>query len=429
MSDRQLPVRPDLTQLKHQAKDLLRAIRAGEPEALGLFEKYHPNPPDLAVLKLADAQLVLARAYGAPSWPRVVQCCQLIDAIWNDDPDTVRRLVLANPNLLHENAGIRNNNWGPPLSYAANVGRDRIIRLLFELGARDLEYAIGRAVLQSRIETARMLHEMLGKPPVPGDAFGSPAYTLSATGTALLFELGGRLPVENGRVTAPVDVVLQSDSRAPERVHQILRMYEEHGFEFPDTAPMAVFRGRLDLLERRLAGEPDLLTRQFAYSELFPPELGCGPEEFPRTTLQGATLLHLCVEFEELETARWLLDRGMSPDAPAGVDAAGFGGHTALFGAVVGYPNFWMNYAGGWSRPREPKGEPFARLLLDRGADPNWRASMRERIGYGGRDPDERELREHRTITPLRWGEVFHNRLIVSEPAMRLVRERGGTSS
>ena len=31
--------------------------------------------------------------------------------------------------LLRENAGIRNSNWGPPLSYAANLGRDRIIEM------------------------------------------------------------------------------------------------------------------------------------------------------------------------------------------------------------------------------------------------------------------------------------------------------------
>jgi len=30
MSERHIPVRPDLEQLKHQAKDLLRAIRGGD---------------------------------------------------------------------------------------------------------------------------------------------------------------------------------------------------------------------------------------------------------------------------------------------------------------------------------------------------------------------------------------------------------------
>lgn len=34
MPQRHLPVHPDLQQLKHQAKDLRKAIRHGDPEAL-----------------------------------------------------------------------------------------------------------------------------------------------------------------------------------------------------------------------------------------------------------------------------------------------------------------------------------------------------------------------------------------------------------
>src|SRR6187549_3442857 len=124
MSARSLPLRPDLDQLKHQAKDLLKAYRRGEAEAVADFAAFHPDrvPADRA--KLADAQLVLARSYEATSWPRLVQCCELVEAIWVDDPDAIRRLVRANPHLLTENAGIRNNNWGPPMTYAANLGRD-----------------------------------------------------------------------------------------------------------------------------------------------------------------------------------------------------------------------------------------------------------------------------------------------------------------
>lgn len=33
MADRHFPVRPNLEQLKHQAKDLLRAIQQGDPSA------------------------------------------------------------------------------------------------------------------------------------------------------------------------------------------------------------------------------------------------------------------------------------------------------------------------------------------------------------------------------------------------------------
>ena len=118
MSARRLPVHPDLDQLKNQAKDLLKAYRDGDREASAHFAELHPDTPSARRAKLADAQRVLARIYGASSWTRIVQCCQLIDAIWDDDVDTVRRLVTANRNLLTENAGIgtSNKNWGPPMT-------------------------------------------------------------------------------------------------------------------------------------------------------------------------------------------------------------------------------------------------------------------------------------------------------------------------
>jgi len=72
LPDRRLPARPDLDQLRHQARDLLRAFRTGDPEAVVEFEAHHPRSLDAAQAKLADAQLVLARAYGFASWPKLV---------------------------------------------------------------------------------------------------------------------------------------------------------------------------------------------------------------------------------------------------------------------------------------------------------------------------------------------------------------------
>jgi hypothetical protein len=106
-------------------------------EARADFAELHPKGGGAPRATLAGAQLVFARSYGASSSARIVQCCQLIDAIWDDDLETVRRLVTANRHLLIENAGIGNDNWGPPMTYAANLGRDRIIRLLYDPGARD----------------------------------------------------------------------------------------------------------------------------------------------------------------------------------------------------------------------------------------------------------------------------------------------------
>jgi hypothetical protein len=416
MPARRLPVRPDLEQLKHQAKDLLRAIRRSDASAIADLAEFHPKKIDPALAKLADAQLVLARSYEAPSWPRLVLACKLVDAIWRDDPDAVRELVVKHPNLLHEDARIRNSSWGPPLSYAANLGRDRIIALLHDLGATDLEHAIGRAALQSQIGTARKLHAMMGASRPPADSLSGPAYTLSASGTAFLLEIGAQVRDANGKRLAPVDVVLQTDSRNPSAKHEILEMYVEHGLELPDTPAMAVHRGRIDLLEEHLRRDPALLSRTFTLEEIYPPELGCNGEATYGTPLAGATLLHMCVDYDELEIARWLLERGMNVDARASVDAEGFGGHTALFATVVSQPNFWMNHQG------KPQVAPFTQLLLDHGADPNARASLRKQLhpGYG-----EDTMHEYRDVTPLSWGERFHRRIFVSEIAMRLIAEWG----
>jgi hypothetical protein len=421
VSARRLPVRPDLDQLKHQAKDLLRALRRGDPAAIAEFKEFHPGHRVPEDARLADAQLALARCYEVPSWPRLVLACQLIDAIWRDDVEAVRALVVKHPNLLHEQATVRDSDWGPPMSYAANLGRNRIIAMLHQMGATDLEHAMDRAALQGKVETARMLHGLLNNAKVPDDSLGGPAYTLSTAGTALLLELGARAVGAAGERLAPVDVVLESDSRKPADKHAILELYVQHGLVLPDTATMALHRGRLDLLEAHLRRDSALLRRTFSHAEIYPPELGCHDEvqATQGTPLAGTTLLHLCADYDELEIARWLLERGAEVNTRAAVNADGFGGHTALFGTVVSQPNFWVNYQG---RPDEAA---MARLFLDHGADVTVRASLQKQLhpGYG-----DHPRRDYRDITALSWGERFEHKLFVGVAAMRLIVERGGAT-
>jgi ankyrin repeat protein len=66
----------------------------------------------------------------------------------------------------------------------------------------------------------------------------------------------------------------------------------------------------------------------------------------------------------------------------------------------------------------------FARLLLDHGADPNARASLRKEL----RGVDDESLHEYRDVTPLAWGKRFHDRSFVSPPAMALIARYGGRS-
>jgi hypothetical protein len=419
MAKRHFPVRPNLEQLKNQAKDLLRAFRRGDAEAVEDFRE-HSTGGNAEHVRLADAQFVLARSYGLPSWPRLVTACRMTDAIWRGDVEAVRAMVLKNPKLIVENArGVEQSNWGPPMSYAANLGQDAIIEMLRAQGATDLASAFNRACLQGKIATARRLHEMMGSPRPADGVLTDSAYTLNVEGTALLLELGARVYDDDGNRLAPVAVVLETDSRNPAAKHRILELYAEYGFQYPDTAVMALHRGRLDLLKEHLRRDPDLLHRRFTWEEIFPPEMGCNGEVLAThgTPLRGTTLLHICVDYDEIEIARWLLERGIDVNVRATVDADGFGGHTALFSTVVSQPNFWSNHRG-----REPEA-PFTCLFLEHGADVNVRASLRKELHPGYEIPG---LFEYRNVTPVSWGERFHFKKLVNAAAVEMIRSAGG---
>jgi hypothetical protein len=143
-----------------------------------------------------------------------VHAVQLAKAIWRDDPETVRTLVTRNPALIQEHVLIRtDSDWGPPMTYAANLGRDGLIRLLHDHGARDLESPAGRAALQSKADTERFIYELAGRPSLEKWTLAGPAYTLSVEGTAVLFALGARIFDPHGVDTNAGERLLGTDSR------------------------------------------------------------------------------------------------------------------------------------------------------------------------------------------------------------------------
>jgi hypothetical protein len=71
-----LPQSPDLEQERKRAKELRKALGAGDGAAIARLRRHHPGfaqaTPDqihAARCKLSDAQCVIAREYGFPSWP------------------------------------------------------------------------------------------------------------------------------------------------------------------------------------------------------------------------------------------------------------------------------------------------------------------------------------------------------------------------
>ena len=76
---KQLPAQPNLEQLKKQAKDLRKAYQQADPKAMQRIKDHHPrlsSASDSAIspvdFSLQEAQLILAREFGFPSWSKLV---------------------------------------------------------------------------------------------------------------------------------------------------------------------------------------------------------------------------------------------------------------------------------------------------------------------------------------------------------------------
>jgi Ankyrin repeats (3 copies) len=128
--DRELPARPRLEQYKKQAKDLLKAFKSGDPEAMRCVRRYHrrlPGRPDTndrnkvadsalrrVKLSIADGQFIIAREHQFENWLRfekhietlnqkgslVSQFEAAVEAVITGDIITLKGLLRENPELI-----------------------------------------------------------------------------------------------------------------------------------------------------------------------------------------------------------------------------------------------------------------------------------------------------------------------------------------
>jgi hypothetical protein len=133
---RTLPSKPSLTQLRKQAKELLKSYRAGKEAAVAEVERFERSP-DPANFALADAQRVLARAYGFSSWPALknhvegVNFPALIAAAEAGDVGAVRRVAKTRPDLINHHAGLRDS----ALRRAVLSRNEELTCVLMQIGA------------------------------------------------------------------------------------------------------------------------------------------------------------------------------------------------------------------------------------------------------------------------------------------------------
>jgi hypothetical protein len=130
--------RPNLDQLKRQTKELLDAFRGGNADAAKEVHA-HYRQADPASFALHDAQLVVARAHGLDSWPKLkafvdgVTVRRLVDAVRAGDLATVRWMVTARPELVDLDVG--ENDEHRALHHAVLQRRPEIVRFLMQQGA------------------------------------------------------------------------------------------------------------------------------------------------------------------------------------------------------------------------------------------------------------------------------------------------------
>ena len=416
---RGLPAQPHLDVPKQQARELLRQCKAKATDALDRFRRQHPKlkkASDDAIslrAKLSDAQLVIAREYGFSSWTQLKEritgntAAQLIDkAIRASDAAAVTQLLRAYPNLIH--VPVRSGNWGPPMSHAANMGLLNMVKTIAALGATDFQHAFDRALLHGDIEIAQWLHEH-GAVFTPGIIMGS-CETLNERGFGFLDDAGVPLADGKNNTLAPLAMVLETYSRHPTGKHAILQRFKARGYQWADT-PMMVFHcGDLARLKVHLQQDPALIGRRFGYREIYPPELGCADDlrsGLHGTPIDGTTLLHLSIDFDEREIFDWLLEQHADVNAAAITDKEGFGGHTPLFNAIV---------SDAYVNGRQRDAYMFQRLL-DLGADLNTRVNLRKYLDWR----EEPGWHIARNVTPLEWAAGFPERGWVNREAVSII--------
>lgn len=160
---RTLASRPDLDQLKRQAKELLEAFRAGRIDAIKEVAA-HYHDADASRFALHDAQLVIARAYGFESWPRLkafvdgVTVGGLVDAVRAGALDNVRAMLTVRPEL----ARLSIDNL-QVLHHAVLARAPEMVRILMAHGAnaRDGVYPHREATTAHAIALQRGDHEIV----------------------------------------------------------------------------------------------------------------------------------------------------------------------------------------------------------------------------------------------------------------------------
>jgi hypothetical protein len=138
----------------------------------------------------------------------------------------------------------------------------------------------------------------------------------------------------------PVDCLIEGYLRSPQ-FGACLQVLLDAGASIDDPWLKAILLDDAPALQNLLGVRGQDLSRKLRVPCAF-------------TSCEGVTALHICAEFNCVKCAQVLLNAGADFNAPADMDADGFGGQTPIFHTV----NSIFNYC-----------RPMLELLVDSGAD------------------------------------------------------------
>jgi ankyrin repeat protein len=223
----------------------------------------------------------------------------------------------------------------------------------------------------------------------------APCETVEPAALKWLLEHGADPNCEKPRSKYPgtaLDYVINTYGRSPQLGACIDILLDARcATRYKVPVVLDLLRGRLDSLAARLEADASLVHKRLS-------DLDFGATGTRLLTLRGGTLLHIAAEYGNLEAAKLLLDRGADVNARATVDEFGLGGQTPIFHAATQF------YDGGL---------PMVQLLAERGADLSVRAKLPGHyqqldevvectpLGYARRFPDMEGKTSRKTVAML----------------------------
>jgi ankyrin repeat protein len=253
----------------------------------------------------------------------------------------------------------------PPLFYVASSGDlDEIRALAPDAEPLEKNQALAQAASLGQLEAAALLLELgADANGLFSEQYGTVLFPacerMNPDGIRFLLEHGadprkGVRRRKAGREIQALDHLLASPERSPLKPRCIALLLKA-GAEDPGGPAMAIHKGNAAALREALAADPEALCRPL-------------DADYGRFPLEGATLLHLAVEYNEIECATELLRQGLDVNAKA----------LSLPGTVRTRP-VWPTQLvslGEQSALFHAKGYAKESLafLLERGADPGQRA-------------------------------------------------------